>query len=154
MAFTFDESPLTATGVEACAVVPFPNWPLALSPQQSTPPEVVRAHVSLKLCSDPWTIQRGIQLAKLGLAELSGHAVAKAVPARVGVVAYYEWVTLTFTLTFTTAHGSSGSEDYRPLRQTVKRHRPFSFGVFRGWFVGVGAKTVPPASEIMPTPLA
>src|SRR5437868_10792079 len=101
----------------------------------------LRAHVSLKLCSDPWTIQRGIQLAKLGLAELSGHAVAKAVPARVGVVAYYEWVTL--TLTFTTAHGSSGSEDYRPLRQAVKRHRPFSFGVFRGWFVGAGAKTDP-----------
>jgi hypothetical protein len=41
--------PLTATGVLLVVVVPFPNFPKPLSPQQSTPPVASSAHVWLCL---------------------------------------------------------------------------------------------------------
>lgn len=41
--------PLTATGVELLVRVPFPSWPAALSPQQSTPPVASSAHDSRPL---------------------------------------------------------------------------------------------------------
>ena len=36
---------LTATGVLSCPVVPLPNWPTPLFPQQAAVPSVFKAHV-------------------------------------------------------------------------------------------------------------
>ena len=49
MAATPEPRPLTATGVDWFAVLPSPNWPSLLRPQQRTAPAVVRAQV----CSPP-----------------------------------------------------------------------------------------------------
>ena len=36
--------PVTATGVSCSSIVPSPSWPVALYPQHSTPPALVKAH--------------------------------------------------------------------------------------------------------------
>jgi hypothetical protein len=88
----------------------------------------LRTNVSLELRSDPWAIEFRIQLTELGLAKFSGHPAAEAVPARVRVVADYEWVTFGRALAVATAHRDDGSEDYRPFRDAVNPHGPLSFG--------------------------